>query len=230
MHKPRRAATPAPVRTAATAVAALTVTAAALTCVAARPCRAQLGTARILRPRQQTTGKQPQLSHLTIGPALFFGVDNASGTVRTVGSTVLAYERGLSVGRATDAAAQFGGFLYSQGDSYFFQVQGKYYPSRSIGGQISYQRGKDGGDAFTAFGLYNLSSSTRDPQAKVPWDVQVGLGGLFPTDDQPKAFSAFLQLSVGLSRNLTLDTSYWGVYPNSDSSINRVLVGVGYNF
>lgn len=190
---------------------------------------AQIGSARILQAKPAEAVEKPRTTQIILGPALFIGVNENQGLVRTNVVPVIALEKGLKVGSGTRQFAQFGGFYYSKGNEHLFQLTGKYFVNRTVGLQGAYQTGSGGGNAFSIHGLFNVSSTAKDPNAKVPWDIQLGLGMLTPSNG-PDAFSGFLQLSVGLGHNWTVDTSYWGVFPGGSNSINRLMLGLGYSF
>lgn len=202
--------------------------------MAGSTARAQsFGTARILRPRQQESGERARPNYFSIAPVLFLGIDNRNERTASAGALVIGYERGIDV-RSRDSAAQVGAFIYTQGDNALFQFQGKYYFNPHVGLQASLLEGDHGGKPDTAlFALYNLSTRTLDPKARIPWDFQVGLGSYFPgkkTESSPNSLSGFVQLGFNVTPTVSINSSYWGIATKDDSSINRFLVGVGYSF
>jgi hypothetical protein len=191
--------------------------------------KAQGGSARILQATPSEAAEAPRTTQFIAGGSAFIGVNEKLGLVRTNLYGLLALEKGVKVGSGNGQFAQVGGFAFFRGGSNQIHLTGKYYLNRSLGVQAGYQFGSGESNAFLLHGLYNVSSTTKDPTAKVPWDLQIGLGTLLPNKG-PDAFSGFVQLSVGLGHNLTLNTSYWGVFPGGANSINRILAGIGYSF
>ena len=201
-------------------------------------CHAQAGSAARLSTRPATSGEPIRKTSLIVGPALFVGIDNRSGTARTSTVPFIGVDQALPISEqpGEERALQVGAFYYVHGSDRLTNVNLKYYASRHWGAQVGYQDGSTGGNALQAFLLYNLSSSTMDPTAKIHWDLQVGGGSLLDVSNaallqaQKNPLSGFIQLSVIPSKDLSFNVSYWGVAAAKKSSINRLFFGVGKSF
>lgn len=133
-----------------------------------------------------------------------------------------------------------------------YELHGKYYFTQQVGVQFGYtgiSGGVTKGSAYDYLLLYTLTSP------KAPYTVQVGVGGYHTSVDTRNPVdatallqrwrgtygTAFINGSVDLGKNVTLDMSYWYLranrlpvetpgFPDTQfrSAISRFAVGVGY--
>lgn len=141
----------------------------------------------------------------------------------------LASAEGGYAPRGSKSSFAFGGWYwrdYSRSTD-IFEVHGKYYWNAQWGIQGGYLNASTGGRAFDAFLLYNLTP--RKPDA-YRWSAQIGFGPFWDiTDYTTTDITAFVQLSSKLSRNLSLDLTYWFVRDRADS-VSRLAIGFGWQF
>jgi hypothetical protein len=203
----------------------------------AYPCYAQAGTAARLSTRP-AEGDSVKKTAVIVGPAFFLGIDSRTGTTRTTTVPFISADHAVVISdkQGEERALQVGAFYYVNGRDRLTNVNTKLYANRHWGAQLGYQYGSDGGNATQVFALYNLSSSTADPAAKIHWDLQVGAGALLNVSNatqlqaRKNPFSGFVQLSVSRANNLSFNLSYWGIASARKSSINRLFLGVGTSF
>ena len=204
----------------------------------AAACHAQAGSAARLSTRPAVGDEPVRKTSVIVGPALFVGIDNRSGTARTSTVPFLSVDRAvpLSGKPGGEKALQIGAFYYVHGSDNLTNANVKYYANRHFGAQLGYQYGSQGGGATQAFALYNLSSSTADPTAKIHWDLQAGAGALIHISKaallraHKNPLSGFVQLSVAGKKDLTFNLSYWGTAAAKNSSLTRVFFGIGKSF
>lgn len=204
----------------------------------AATCHAQAGSAARFSTRAPVSGEPVRKTSVILGPALFVGIDNRSGTARTSTVPFISMDQAIAISGkpGQEQAAQVGAFYYVHGSDRLTNLNAKFYANRHWGAQVGYQYASGGGNAAQAFALYNLSSSTADPTAKIHWDLQAGGGALLGVSNatqlqaRKNPLSGFVQLSVIPSKNLSFNLSYWGIAAAKKSSINRLFFGIGKSF
>ena len=148
----------------------------------------------------------------------------------TEAGVLLAADLGVKpAGRRS--AYELGGWYWSRGNSDLYQIHTRAFVTPEVGVQLSYLGSTSvGGDAYTAFLLYELASSQVAPRARRRWTVQTGLGAFLDASGGRKTTSVtvFTQGSVSLGGRVSLSAGQWYVRDRS-TDLNRFVVGFGYS-
>ena len=210
---------------------------ALLVATGAAPVRAQYGSAFRPTARSLAGELRPRNHSAQFYPLARFGGEDAFGNTGHANGVILAGELGF-VREGSSQSYKVGGWYFApKTDQFLYDVHGTYYFSPRIGLQVGTLGGKGPygyyhGD-FDAFLLFNISSDQVRPGAGKRWAVQLAPGLYHYNGISGAEFTWFVQGSLELANNLTLDTSYWYIKAPGDLFGNyesRVVLGVGYRF
>lgn len=157
--------------------------------------------------------------------------NEAAGTSTQAG-VLLAADVGVKpAGRRS--AYELGGWYWSRGSSDLYQIHARAFATPALGAQLSYLSSTSiGGNAYTAFLLYDLASRQFAPGSHLKkWTIEMGLGMFIDASGGRRTTSAtlFTQASLGLGGRLSLNVGQWYLRDRS-TDLNRFVAGLGYNF
>jgi hypothetical protein len=187
------------------------------------PAAAQYGPADVPHMNSQDTGK-PRNSSVS-----FYPFSEFKGRGFLIDGSLFAAETGFLTGYGKSSYA-LGGWGFFRGSKYQVELHGKYFFNSQVGVQVGgIKTNNVNGLDIDVFALYNLSSRRLNPSTHYPWNVQFGLGPYIYSKNSAQ-FTGFIQGSLEVIRNWTVDASYWYIGSPFGANIDRFAAGVSYKF
>ena len=157
-------------------------------------------------------------------------VNSSSGTRSDAGFLVSA-DLGFKPAKAP-TSFEIGGWYWRKGRSDLYQIHARAFVSPDVAIQVGELRSTQvSGHAYTAFLIYEFNSKQIAPDLKRQFGIQIG-PGIFndPTGGKnTTTFSVFVQGSVQLDKNLTLNAGQWYLR-DRQVDLTRFTLGLGYGF